>query len=672
MENELKNTNGNQIHNLENNKQQVFQQSNINVAFQNHQQSFNEVQDNYSEAAFNDSSKNKIKLSDAVDLLIEHKERKKIKRYDYEKNSPAVVKTEEFIRIKGLNNPNNTGSYSSLTRKEQFGTAEAPGLSKRTTKLYETREKRANLKLPYKNKRLIYTDSKRRLHTKKENHILTERQYNIRLIDKYKRSYTRRQYIKIGFRFGKKLLNDSNIAFDEGVGELTGATKSALRGMGATLRNNTRNLRQLNNPYERLRSLNAREEILSYKRTRYINKQDYKLEKENAKKDRKKQQSARQNRKKREGSFIQRRKQQFFMGKKDVAQKIKAVKKVFSTILSSLSIITVVIMIIMIGFLILLALIDGTAETYANAVTQNDYYVISDSTAFFRKLETDLEERLNDRELLEAELKETYGYDIYEFIYDLADFGFRADTIMAYLSAMYGSFQPEDVTSDLEELFNEMYTLRFEIQMEYRDIPYYDETLDEIVYREELKKICYVILEKRELEEIVEERLPDDKKEQYNGYKLSTGGQQVYGPVIKEDWQNLISSNYGERIHPITGERTFHKGVDIAIPTGTMLYSAIEGEVIIAKYSESAGNYVSVRTQSGWTVTYMHMDNISVRVGQEIEQGEYIGQSGNTGRSTGAHLHLQVEDTNGNTINPIFIIPQTCVIQDTQKSDGRN
>ena len=109
--------------------------------------------------------------------------------------------------------------------------------------------------------------------------------------------------------------------------------------------------------------------------------------------------------------------------------------------------------------------------------------------------------------------------------------------------------------------------------------------------------------------------MPQDELKQYGDYRLSPGGQQVYSPVMREDWTNLISSNFGERIHPITKERKMHNGVDIAVPIGTHVYSAVNGTVILARYSESAGNWVKVRTESGWTVVMMHMGSLTVSEG---------------------------------------------------------
>jgi len=66
----------------------------------------------------------------------------------------------------------------------------------------------------------------------------------------------------------------------------------------------------------------------------------------------------------------------------------------------------------------------------------------------------------------------------------------------------------------------------------------------------------------------------------------------------------------------------------------------------------------------------MHMDTLAVRPGDKVMQGDFLGHSGNTGRSTGPHLHLEVRDANDNPINPIFIVPQNCYQPTVQSSGG--
>ena len=493
---------------------------------------------------------------------------------------------------------------------------------------------------------------------------MTRKDYNDLLRENEKKAFKRRVKGRLLFNKGRSLVNDDSMAEDENAVMLKRNAGRAVRASAMSLRQNVKTLRLQNNVYARLELANRKHQVLLNRRKRLLSRDERKSQMDEAlsakQKHELKKKMIRQHAEK-EGSFFRRIKQQFMVKKAGREYRRQAVKRIFKTVFAAAGIIIFIVLLLSILLLLFLAVTQGSATYYGVAVTQNDYDTITEATAYFRKLETDLDEYLNaDREALEAELEAEYGPDIYEYIYNLADFGFSANTLIAYLSAVYVEFTLEDIAEELQTIFEEMYTLTIEVKIEDRDVLKYNPDTGEYYTVTEPKKICYVTLEKKELEEVVEARLPDNLKSQYDGYKLSTGGQQVYAPVMREDWTNLISSNYGERIHPITGVRTFHKGVDIAVPEGTKLYSAVKGVVTVSKYSESAGNYVTVKTESGWTVTFMHMKSRSVTVGQTIEQGDFVGLSGNTGNSTGAHLHLQVANENGDTVNPIFIIPQTC------------
>lgn len=332
------------------------------------------------------------------------------------------------------------------------------------------------------------------------------------------------------------------------------------------------------------------------------------------------------------------------------------------TVISSVaSIIIIMLLVLLLVVLFMMSFFTLFADITSKTVTQNDYTVLTDVTGYFRDLEAELRDLVEGegREGLEKDLDEEClaqtGQHVYEFIYSLPDFGFDDITLMAYLSAKFFEFDLEQVQTDLDEIFGLMYQIDIKFKEEERT--FYDESGSP--YTQEVM-ICYITVNKTELEEIVEARLDDEALELYNSYKMSGGGQQTYGPALDGiDWSGKISSSFGERIHPITGKKTFHDGVDIAIPTGTKLYSTVTGTVTNAHYSNSAGNMVTVRTESGWEVTYMHMDSISVSAGQTVFKGQFVGCSGNTGNSTGPHLHIQVHDADGRKINPIFIIPQS-------------
>lgn len=496
---------------------------------------------------------------------------------------------------------------------------------------------------------------------------MTSEDYEALLRKQDKKGFRHRTTGRLLFRGIKTIADDESLSEDDLSGSMKRSIRRVRRAVMMGVRSNVRTLKRQNNIYHRLDLAKQKEQVLRDKRSRLLSDAFRKQQRDairaassrEQKKKLKKQMV--QMRAREEGNFFTRLRQNLLVKRRAKKLRQQAVKRTLSTVFSICGLTLFFLILGVILLLILLAVFTGGAEYYASAVTQNDYSTITDATEYFRKQETDLDEYLNaDRDALEAELEAVYGPDIYEYIYDLAEFGFSANTLIAYLSAVYGTFTLEAVQEDLNAIFEEMYTLTIEVKEEERTISKYNPitgTNEEVT---ELKKICYITLTKKELEDVVEARMTADQLEQYKVYRLSTGGQQVYGPVMREDWTNLISSNFGERIHPITKERKSHNGVDIAVPVGTHVYSAIDGTVILAAYSESAGNWVKVQNEAGWTVVMMHMDSLTVSAGQEVKRGDHLGYSGNTGRSTGPHLHLEVRNPSDQPINPIFIIPQTC------------
>ena len=91
--------------------------------------------------------------------------------------------------------------------------------------------------------------------------------------------------------------------------------------------------------------------------------------------------------------------------------------------------------------------------------------------------------------------------------------------------------------------------------------------------------------------------------------------------------------------------------MDIAAPTGTPVYSARAGKVIVSQYSGSYGNYIIVDHGEGYATLYAHLSARNVGVGAKVSAGQLIGKVGSTGRSTGPHLHLELRK-NGEKIDP--------------------
>ena len=112
-----------------------------------------------------------------------------------------------------------------------------------------------------------------------------------------------------------------------------------------------------------------------------------------------------------------------------------------------------------------------------------------------------------------------------------------------------------------------------------------------------------------------------------------------------------LTSQFGYRIHPITGKAHSHTGIDIPAPGGTSILAAKSGQVVTSAYHYSYGNYVVIDHGNGNSTLYAHMSSRAVSEGQMVTQGQVIGYVGTTGSSTGNHLHLEVRE-NYNRVDP--------------------
>jgi murein DD-endopeptidase MepM/ murein hydrolase activator NlpD len=112
-----------------------------------------------------------------------------------------------------------------------------------------------------------------------------------------------------------------------------------------------------------------------------------------------------------------------------------------------------------------------------------------------------------------------------------------------------------------------------------------------------------------------------------------------------------ISSGYGYRIHPVTGVRKLHAGIDIPCSTGTSVVAAASGRVVDAGYNSYNGNYLKISHGNGLETMYLHCSKLLVSSGSKVSGGQTIARSGATGMVSGAHLHFVVKK-NGNYVNP--------------------
>ena len=116
-----------------------------------------------------------------------------------------------------------------------------------------------------------------------------------------------------------------------------------------------------------------------------------------------------------------------------------------------------------------------------------------------------------------------------------------------------------------------------------------------------------------------------------------------------------ISSPFGYRKDPFTKLRAFHHGIDIAVPNNTDVLSTAPGIVFKTSYDKVGGNYIIIDHYNNYKTYYGHLSKILIRKNEKVEKGQVIGKSGNTGRSTGPHIHYQVF-SDGKAIDPLLII----------------
>ena len=126
---------------------------------------------------------------------------------------------------------------------------------------------------------------------------------------------------------------------------------------------------------------------------------------------------------------------------------------------------------------------------------------------------------------------------------------------------------------------------------------------------------------------------------------------------IGENWRSVVTSEFGNRIDPITGERRGHTGIDLAVPTGTPIRAALPGTVAVSTYNQGGyGYYIMIDHGNGLSTLYGHCSQLLASVGRTVEAGDIIALSGSTGRSTGPHLHFEVR-INGQRTNPRSYLP---------------
>lgn len=281
-----------------------------------------------------------------------------------------------------------------------------------------------------------------------------------------------------------------------------------------------------------------------------------------------------------------------------------------------------------------------------------------------RTLNSNLE---SQRDRLGNRLASLYKYGPQTFLEtlfsaeDFVDFISRYDT-MAYLVRndlrVIGEFK-----STLQEIGKQKKAVEakeVQVEREYRQIA----ALKEKVYAQQQKVISKVKDTQLELAKIQNNRAALEKalneyeqtsKEIEAQIRRQQSGSTKFlgtGRLIWPLHGRVISSSYGWRVHPILKTKKFHSGLDIAVASGTPVAAADDGVVLVSGWKGGYGNFVAIDHGGGISTCYGHNSKLLVKVGDKVSKGQRIALSGNTGLSTGPHLHFEVR-IKGSPRNPL-------------------
>lgn len=144
-----------------------------------------------------------------------------------------------------------------------------------------------------------------------------------------------------------------------------------------------------------------------------------------------------------------------------------------------------------------------------------------------------------------------------------------------------------------------------------------------------------------------------DPKSTFNAHYTEKGEALIFSGMRYPLDRLHITSPFGWRIHPVKGTRDFHNGVDYGSPSGSPVYAVADGKVIISGYDQYSGNKIAVQHADRTSSWYLHLSVRGVHAGQKVNARQVIGRVGNTGRSTGPHLHFGFKQPNGAWMNPL-------------------
>lgn len=318
-----------------------------------------------------------------------------------------------------------------------------------------------------------------------------------------------------------------------------------------------------------------------------------------------------------------------------IAQYAAAHKAVFLAV----AMLALVVMFFATGLTSCTAMLSGFQSSYISASYMADEGEICQSDLYYTEKETDLQIDIDNTE-------ENYpGYD--EYRYNIGEISHNPYELLGYLSTAFNAFTFAGVQSEIDRIFSEQYTLTREVIVETR----YDDDGDPYDWY-----VLQTTLTVRPLSAVAQSHLsPGEQTDRYGVYMQTYGNRQAFGNPFDFSWLGNVSSGYGWRVHPISGEKSLHRGIDLAVAQGTPILAVQDGRVVSAGDAGSYGLCVVIEDDKGYQSRYAHCSSLNVSAGQEVKRGDVIAAVGSTRNSTGPHLHLEVM-LNGEYLNPYFFV----------------
>ena len=296
----------------------------------------------------------------------------------------------------------------------------------------------------------------------------------------------------------------------------------------------------------------------------------------------------------------------------------------------------------------------GSSGAFSSVSYLADDNVINQAELTYTEWETDLQLEINRMESTHR------GYD--EYRYDVDEIGHDPHVLMAYLTAVYGDFTSSQAEVAMRNLFDSQYHLTLTEEVERRthtesatNPTTHQQTTTNVAYD---YKILNVKLTSVSLESIVSGRVNSEQRETCDTLLTTKGCRQYVKNVFgSTNWLSNVTSYYGYRVHPVSGVKDYHTGVDIGMPHGTVIRAGHDGVVTVAGNSGGYGLCVIIEgdTPTGKTLMtrYGHCSQLLVAAGANVHAGDVIAKVGSTGTSTGPHLHLEVL-LDGHYLNPLY------------------